>query len=233
MRRLFAAAGCALAAAGATGCGDRGALERAMCALTGGVPGADFGHYRDCYPPGSEGRPGGPPVYPSARSDSFRGTIRANVTRRPAPRRRGGRGRVRMEHRGRIALVPHRRAHRTRRVLRGFKRGRFRSRLSLRAGGRDAPAIADGYLAIGFGRRGASCLRVTGHLTTSNGPMLAQVYFRTAGGTGRAARLRVTGQAPYAAGATRFGGTLNARRGRPKRPPRACRRLLARVRPRA
>jgi hypothetical protein len=57
--------------------------------------------------------------------------------------------------------------------------------------------------------------------------------FATVGGSGRAARLRIIGQAPYDSSARTVSGTLASKRSRPRRAPRACRPLLARVKRRA
>ena len=231
-RRPLVAAGCVLAATVVSGCDDRTAiLATVVCELSGGeVHSGPYGGLQ-CRHLGDEParrleRRGAPPT-----ADRFRASIRARVVRRPKIRRRGDTGRANgMRHRGTLRIRPSGKAKRT---LRGFTRGRIASRVNLRAGGRDGLGTIDGYMAIGFGRRGASCLRVQAQVTDLDGPPLAQIYFRTVGGTGRAARLRITGQAPVDSSARTVYGTLSATRSRPRRAPRACRPLLARVKRRA
>jgi hypothetical protein len=225
------AAGCVLAATVVSGCDHSATFAIVVCRMGGGEDHA--GRYGGlvCRHIGDEParrleRRGAPPA-----ADRFRASIRARVVRRPKIRRRGDTARANgMRLRGTLRVKPGRR---TKRTLRGFTRGRFASRVNLRAGGRDGLGTIDGYMAVGFGRRGASCLRVQAQVTDLDGPPLAQIYFRTVGGAGRAARLRVTGQAPYDSSVRTFSGTLSATRSRPRRPPRACRPLLARVKRRA
>ena len=220
MRRLLAAAGCALAAAAMSGCNAIRPYATIVCELTGGtLVGNDYGAW--CERKGSgraaHARPSG------TGAASFRATLRAATVRRPRVRRGGARGLV---QRGRIKFAPARGA------LRGLGRGRFRSRADVRVGGRHGLGRVDGRMAVRFKRRDALCLRVTGFVTDADGMMQAQVYIRSAGGLGRGARLRLRGQAPYA-GTAQTRGTLEAERARPKPPAAPCRRLLARIPARA
>jgi hypothetical protein len=225
------AAGCVLAATVVSGCNHSATFAIVACQMGGGeVTTGRYGglvcrHIGD-QPVRRLERRGAPPA-----AERFRASIRTRAGRRPKIRRRGDTARANgMRHRGTLRIRPGRR---TKRALRGFARGRFASRVNMRAGGRDGLGTINGFMAVGFGRRGASCLRVQAQVTDLDGPPLAQIYFRTVGGTGRAARLRVTGQAPYDSSARTVSGTLVAKRSGPRRPPRACRPLLARVKKRA
>jgi hypothetical protein len=216
--RLLAAAGCALAAAAMSGCNAIRPYAYIVCELNGGDL-ISNGYGAECRPKEAgataHARPSG-----GGGAASFRATLRAATVRRPAVRGGGVRGIV---QRGRIRFAPARGA------LRGLGRGRFRSRADVRVGGRNGLGRIGGHMAIRFRRRDALCLRVDGFVTDIDGVLQAQVYFRSSGGTGRGARVRVRGQAPYGTGAGRVRGTLEARRGRAKRPARACGRLLARI----
>ena len=156
---------------------------------------------------------------------------RATVVKRPRLHSGHGRGRATgMEHRGTLAIAP---ARASRRVMRGFTRGRFRSRTSIRSGGRDGPGRIVSWIGVDFGRRGGLCLRVDGVVTSVEGGPAAQLYFRSHGGRGRAARLRIAGQSPVDAAARVTRGTATVTRARPQRPARSCARLLALARKRA
>jgi hypothetical protein len=221
VRRLLAAASCALAAAAMSGCNAIRPYATIVCELTGGtLVATKYGS--QCKRRGAGGaahaRPSG------GGAASFRATLHAATVRRPPVRRGRARGLV---QRGAIRFAPARGA------LRGLGRGRLRSRMNARAGGQHWLGRLDGHMAVRFNRRHALCLRVTSFVTDAGGIMQAQVYFRSAGGIGRGARLRLRGQAPYDGTARRLGGTFEAERARPKRPPPACRRLLARIPARA
>jgi hypothetical protein len=221
VRRVLAAAGCALAAAAMSGCNVTGAYATIVCELNGGdLVAALYGSEckrKDAGGAAHASLSGG------GSAASFRATLRATTVRRPPVRRGGARGLV---QRGRIRFVPARGA------LRALGRGRFRSRADVRVGGHYGLGRVDGHMAVRFKRRDAVCLRVTGIVTDVDGIMQAQVYIRSAGGVGRGARLRLRGQAPYD-GTAQPQGTFEAERARPKRPPAACRRLLARIPARA
>ena len=150
IRRALVAAGCVLAATVVSGCDHSAAFAHVVCQLSGGevysglYPGIRCRHFGD-EPARRLERRGAPPA-----ADRFRASIRARVVRRPKIRRRGDTGRANgMRHRGTLRIKPSRR---TRRTLRGFTKGRFASRVNLRAGGRDGLGTIDGYMAVGFGR---------------------------------------------------------------------------------
>jgi hypothetical protein len=219
VKRLLAAAGCALAAAAMSGCNAIGPYAKIVCELMGGdLIRNEYGaECRRKESGAAHARPSG-----GGGAASFRATLRAATVRRPPVR-----GRVRgLVQRGRISFAPARGA------LRGLGRGRFRSRAKIRVGGRHGLGRIDGQMAVRFKRRNALCLRVTGVVTDVDGLMQAEIYIRSGGGLGRGARLRLRGQAPYA-GTAQIRGTFSAGRARPERPPAACRRLLARIPARA
>ena len=165
------------------------------------------------------------------RPGTFQLRGRATVVKRPSLHSGNGRGRATgMEHRGTLAIAPDRAS---RRLLRGFTRGRFRSRTSIRSGGRDGPGRIVSWLGVDFGRRGGLCVRVDGIVTSVEGGPSAQLYFRSHGGRGRAARLRIAGQSPVDVASRVVRGTATVTRARPQRPARECRRLLALARKRA
>ena len=113
-----------------------------------------------------------------------------------------------------------------RRLLRGYTRARLASSGSMRVGGRDGLGRIQAYLWLTFPRgRGAACLRVDAQAISVDGPPAGQLQFRSAGGTGRAARLSVIGSVPVSGQSRVVRGTWQVKRAKARRAPSACRKL--------
>ena len=223
MKALLAAAGCTLAAAAFSGCSG-GDFAVIVCLLNGGVPTNAYGGV-SCPRQNEAGQRAD--AAQSRRGRPFSARMRARLVHRAVKRRRHANGTI---HKGMLTLSARGGAAK---ALRGFTRGRFRSRMNVRVGGDAGLGLVDGYMAIRYRHGGAACLRVATYVTEIEDSTSAQTYFRSAGGIGRAAHLRISGQAPYDPLSKRVRGTLTATRGPARPPSRACRRLLARIPERA
>jgi hypothetical protein len=225
VRRLAGAAAAGALLAGALGgcvVGESGVIATVTCHVFAAGPASEGDDLCDYTRDRALAGTGRQPV-------TFEVRGRGTVAKRPRVHLGDGRGRATgMEHRGTLTIKTDRAS---RAQVRGFTRGRFRSRTAIRSGGRDGPGRIVSWLGVDFGRRGSLCMRIDGVLISPD--PAAQLYFRSQGGRGRAARVRVNGQGPVDGAATAMRGGATVTRGRPRAPARACRRLLALARKRA
>jgi hypothetical protein len=202
------------------GCDDAGVLGWYFCTFNGGYWDYQQDGTRYCF--GGRGRAA--PVAASGNPQAHAITLRVSARERSRGkvRRRGGRSMVTgVTHVGTVRLGSRRRA------LRAYGRGRFASRVSISVGGKDGVGRIDGHMLIRFTRRssGSICLRLRGQAVGVDGLPFGQATFTSAGGTGRAARLRVRGGATVTIGQPLVRGSLTTQSSRGKRPAAACRRL--------